>query len=228
MQEAYDHFREEKENISFGEWKSNMEERSPQFQFWSLTLKIELDYLLFLRSIRSRNFELYVLSIAKILPWLFALDHYHYARWLSIHLHDMQRLEQTDPQIHHEFCMKGNFVVSRRKKSFSSMGIDQRHEQLNKNLKGDGGMIGLTEDEEKLRRWMICTPETARAVYEFKSIISHNRNDHHCDFHHHEDSPSFQRRFHVNYLIAETLSWLTKVPHNLYKWDLEMSCPKVQ
>ena len=168
MQEAYDHFREEKENISFGEWKSNMEERSPQFQFWSLTLKIELDYLLFLRSIRSRNFELYVLSIAKILPWLFALDHYHYARWLSIHLHDMQRLEQTDPQIHHKFCMKGNFVVSRRKKSFSSMGIDQRHEQLNKNLKGDGGMIGLTEDEEKLRRWMICTPETARAVYEFK------------------------------------------------------------
>ena len=100
------------------------------------------------------------------------------------------------------------------------MGIDQRHEQLNKNLKGDGGMIGLTEDEEKLRRWMICTPETARAVYEFKSIISHNRNDHHCDFHHHEDSPSFQRRFHVNDLIAETLSWLTKVPHNLYKWDL--------
>ena len=47
MQEAYDHFREEKENISFGEWKSDMEERSPQFQFWSLTLKIELDYHLF-------------------------------------------------------------------------------------------------------------------------------------------------------------------------------------
>ena len=118
MQEAYNHFREEKENISFGEWKSNMEERSPQFQFWSLTLKIELDYLLFVRSIRSRNFELYVLSIAKILPWLFALDHYHYARWLLIHLHDMQRLEQTDPQIHHEFCMKGHFVVSRRKNHF--------------------------------------------------------------------------------------------------------------
>ena len=95
-----------------------MEERSPQFQFWSLTLKIELDYLLFLRSIRSRNFELYVLSIAKILPWLFALDHYHYARWLSIHLYDMQRLEQTDPQIHHEFCMKGNFVVSQKKLIF--------------------------------------------------------------------------------------------------------------
>ena len=40
---------------------------------------------------------------------------------------------------------------------------------------------------------------------EFKSIISHNRNDHHCDFHHHEDSPSFQRRFqkHVHDLIAE-------------------------
>ena len=28
------------------------------------------------------------------------------------------------------------------------MGIDQRHEQLNKDLKGDGGMIGLTEEME--------------------------------------------------------------------------------
>ena len=30
------------------------------------------------------------------------------------------------------------------------MGIDQHYEQLNKDVKGDGSAVGLTEDAEKL------------------------------------------------------------------------------
>ena len=32
------------------------------------------------------------------------------------------------------------------------MGLDQRQEQHNKGVKGEGGAIGLTEDEDKLWR----------------------------------------------------------------------------
>ena len=35
------------------------------------------------------------------------------------------------------------------------MALDQRRKQLNKDIKGDGGMVGLTEDEEKFRHWTI-------------------------------------------------------------------------
>ena len=67
----------------------------------------------------------------------------------------MEMLDKTDPTIYEAFMTNGSFVVCRTKNSFSAMGIDQRHEQLNKDVKGDDGIIGLTEDEEKLRRWMV-------------------------------------------------------------------------
>lgn len=89
---------------------------------------------------------------------MFVFDHYNYAQWMSIHLHGMEMLPETNPTIYHEFeANNGNFIVSRTSNSFSSMGLDQRHEQLNKDIKGDGGMVGLTEDEDELRRWSVCS-----------------------------------------------------------------------
>ena len=84
------------------------------------------------------------------------------------------------------------------------MGLDQRHEQLNKDIKGDGGMTGLTEDAERFRRWQICSPEQARIVAEFEEQCILKSNDH-GEFHHHEDSRSFQVKFKKNVedLIAE-------------------------
>ena len=50
-------------------------------------------------------------------------------------------------------------------------------------------MIGLTEDEKKLRPWHICSPEVARLVTEFENGTVLKENEH-SEFHHHEDSPS--------------------------------------
>ena len=50
------------------------------------------------------------------------------------------------------------------------MGIDQCHEQLNTIVKGDGGALGITEDEEKFRKWMVCGPEIAKMVKEFEHV----------------------------------------------------------
>ena len=56
------------------------------------------------------------------------------------------------------------------------MGIDQCHEQQNKLVKGDGGAIGLTEDEDRLRKWMVCGAEVARIVMEFEKKLSFKAN----------------------------------------------------
>ena len=116
---------------------------------------MEMDYLLFLRSIRLRNFDLYVHSLDKLLPWVFALDHYNYARWISVHQFDMEILHKKNPLVYQEFHAKGNFVVARTNDDFSSMALDQRHEQLSKDIKRDGDMVGVTEEEEKFRHWTI-------------------------------------------------------------------------
>ena len=35
-------------------------------------------------------------------------------------------------------------------------------------LSGNGGIVGLTEDEDKFRRWQICSPEVARVVFRIR------------------------------------------------------------
>lgn len=49
------------------------------------------------------------------------------------------------------------------------MAIDQAHEQNNAMVKGDGGAVGLTENPNALRRWMLSGPEMARLVNEFEA-----------------------------------------------------------
>ena len=61
-------------------------------------------------------------------------------------------------------------------------------------LSGNGGIVGLTEDEDKFRRWQICSPEVARVVSKFEDITVLKGNVH-SEFHHHEDSKTFQEKF---------------------------------
>jgi hypothetical protein len=82
--------------------------------------------------------------------------HTHYIWWLSVNVFDIKMLPATNPDIYQAFQELGCFVVWRTRNSFSSMGLDQRNEQQNKDVKGDGGFLGLTENEEELRRWMVC------------------------------------------------------------------------
>ena len=126
-----------------------------------------------------------------------AFDHYNYARWMSVHQFDMEILHEANSLVYQEFHANGNFVVARTNNDFSSMALDQRHEQLNKDIKGDGGMVGLTEDAEKFRHWTICSPEIAKAVAESEegTVLQEKQ---HGRFHHHEDSNSFQIRFAKN------------------------------
>lgn len=52
---------------------------------------------------------------------------------------------------------------------FSAMPIDQAHEQNNACVKSDGGAVGLTDNPNALRRWMIAGPEVARVIGEFEN-----------------------------------------------------------
>ena len=57
-------------------------EQHPQFYYWSSVMELKLLYLMnmYIRSLREGNFNLYVDTLNKLVSWLFALDHVHYAR----------------------------------------------------------------------------------------------------------------------------------------------------
>ena len=94
---------------------------------------MELESLLFqfVKSLRSADFELFLSSLESIVPWMFALDHTHYARWLSVFVEDLNHL---NPSLREAF-MDGKFVVRKTDRQFSCMGVDQAHEQNNKLIK---------------------------------------------------------------------------------------------
>lgn len=118
---------------------------------------------------------LYVESLEALAPWFFALDHTNYARWIPIHIRDMKSLPASIKQ-----QFKDCWVVQKTKNKFSSIPIDQAHEQNNAVLKGSGGMIGLTENPSAFRKWMIAGPEQARLIVEFDSQFLNPSSDSDC------------------------------------------------
>lgn len=135
---------------------------------------------------------MYVEVLTEMVHWMFALDKTNYSRWLPIHIRDMSSLERQLPDVHNEF-MKGKFVVSKTYNKFSSIAIDQAHEQNNAVVKRDGGAVGITENAAALRRWMLSGPEISRLIQEFETAI--NRPTRSKDACHHEETKSTQLSF---------------------------------
>ena len=102
-------------------------------------------------------------TLGKLAPWLFDMDRTRYSRWVSVHIRDMTRLKDTHPSVYRQFA-QGHFTVQKTGHTFSSMALDQNHEQLDE---GDGGAVGFTENPVALLRWMVAGPEIARLVNEF-------------------------------------------------------------
>ena len=59
-------------------------------------------------------------------------------------------------------------------------------------VKGDGGVIGITENETALRRWTVAGPETARLLTEYEEKHSKKQKE---SERHHEQIPSVQKTF---------------------------------
>ena len=119
------------------------------FRLWNLILYLELVLLEFVMLIRSGNFGLYMDSLKLIVLWMFSLDHDNYARWLPVHISEMDHLHKNHPSVCNEFST-GKFTVQKTNRKFSRIVLDHNYEQVNAKVKGVSGVIGLTEDVNSL------------------------------------------------------------------------------
>lgn len=194
QQSAYEKYiatAEERPILSFTLWKDQMSEKCPHFLFWSRVMELQLLCLQLVKAFRTSDFKLYVESLTKLMPWMYALDQTHYSRWLPVHIRDMQELRVKHPDVYEKFT-NGFFVVHKTKKKFSAIALDQGHEQENAVVKGEGGAVGLTENPSALKRWMIGGPEIARIVQEFEKTTETSSDDNEK---HHEQSYGHQVAF---------------------------------
>ena len=63
--------------------------------FWNLYLKLVQLLLDYVSAERDNNFLLHLETFAEILPFDFICNHQNYARWGSVHIAEMHKL-QTD------------------------------------------------------------------------------------------------------------------------------------
>lgn len=147
-----------------------METDQPQFAYWMLVFKLQLCVLQLVNSVLSADFKKYIESLTMLMPWFFALDHINYAHWLAVHIRDLSMLESSHHAVFQEF-MAGSFTVQKSHRVFSSIALDQAHEQCNALVKGEGGAIGLTSNLNALKRWMIAGPEISSIIKEFEAQL---------------------------------------------------------
>ena len=185
---------EDDEPMDFNGWILLQRRDNPQFLYWFITLELELLALAFVRSLRTGDFQMYLDILPHIVPWFFSLNHTHYARWMSVHLTDMVSLESKHPDVAAEF-KKGKFTMSNSQRSFSRLAIDQGHEQNNAVMKGDGGIIGLTQDTGSLLRWALAGPEIVRVISEFEATFVRNASRSMPPTCHHDQNKATQQRF---------------------------------
>jgi len=144
---------------------------------------------------------MYVDILAQLCPWTFALDAVHYSRWLPVFVRTLQDLPEKHPDIHAEF-LRGNFSSTKTAKPFSAISDDQLHEHNNKFIKGEGGAIGILDNENALLKWMVSGPRISSLIEEFekKSFLKDEKDG---GAKHHEDNNAFEKRFltHVKEMI---------------------------
>ena len=104
---------------------------------------------------------------------------------------DLVNIQKNCPAVHAQF-LRGNFVTQKTSNKFFVLAHDQVHEQLNVMVKGDGGAIGLTENEAALTRWMVAGPEMAKMLQGYDKKHSKAKID---PEQHHEQTQSVQKRF---------------------------------
>ena len=132
--------------------------------------------LIYIRSICEGDFEPYIDSVTKLIPWMIALDHTDYARWMSIHIRDMMNLSSKHPEVLAEF-KEGKFVVHNTVKSFSAIAFDQCHQQNNVVVKGTGDLTGNPHG-----RWMVAGTEISRITTNFEGqVLQILKNNQHLE-----------------------------------------------
>ena len=118
----------------FEDWCHRRAKYIPHFQYWATVLELEMLVLVYVRSLQQASFAMYLAALTELVPWFHALDNTHYARWIPVHPRDMAALQMKHPGVARK-CVAGNFTVRKTKNVFSSIPIDQAHEQNNALIK---------------------------------------------------------------------------------------------
>ena len=116
-----------------------------EFQALRIYMRMVERLLLFIHASRSKNWMLHLASGEELVKDFVSNDRLNYRRLMPVYLADMQEVKTSDSEIW-QYLGEGNFSVTKSKIPFTSIGVDHAREQVNKILKSDGGLCGISSN----------------------------------------------------------------------------------
>ena len=176
-------------------WAKACAKTNNMFKYWLLVLNFQIDYLLFVRSLREGNYALFVNVLSSLVIWFFIFDQIHYARWVSVHVQDLLTMPITCPVIHGQIFSQGHFAVQISNREFSKIHYDQAHEQANKVIKSIRGPISFVNraKDDLQRRWEVAGPEIVEYLENVEKKLKPEKTEGIQP--HHEDNPSMNSMY---------------------------------
>ena len=148
------------------------EESSPVFKFARLLLSMHMVQLvlLFIKAVRTADWDLDFSSLKAFTKYFFAYDKLNYPRMIPLYLAEMKALKHTDPLTWEEF-QNCNWVVNKTSIPFCAIGFDHALEHLNRGMKVAGGLVGITLNENARVRFFLTAPRLKCLADEAKTMV---------------------------------------------------------
>ena len=160
---------------------------SPLSKFSMTYVKMVLLLLNYTRPVRTGDWALHLKTLEEFGPFFFALNRSSYARFVPVYVAMMQDLRLKNPRAW--TYLEKHWVVRKSLVSFTSLGCDHALEQVNRALKGDGGLVGITNNPSTRTKFFLIQDELlAIKAKSFGRSATASK--------HHKDSPAVTKKTH--------------------------------
>ncbi|KAK3097137.1 hypothetical protein FSP39_006702 [Pinctada imbricata] len=123
---------------------------SPTFQYWDMLIQAIQVMLSFIRAEREGTWSLHLKAVADMIPYFFVTNRTNYCRWTPVYLLDMISLPDEVRTSFNE----GKFAIRQIPGFFNGIWSDMATEKtVIKDMKGVGGIVGMTQNKSALLRW---------------------------------------------------------------------------
>lgn len=157
----------------FNEKLESLKSNGPTAQLWLQYIEMVTLIRDFIQAERTGNWNLHLVTIAKMLPYFCASGHFHYAKCAHLYLQEMSTLKETLPgQEYEKFTKEGLFTIRRSDRFWSGLWSDLTIEQtLMRTMKSQGGLTrgrGITENV--LFKWVHSMPTAHKVIESLESF----------------------------------------------------------
>ena len=172
----------------------------PLYKWARMYMRQVMSLLNFLSSIKDPDIYMYLASLENLCKYFFSYNRLDYALNITEYLARVNNTRTTDPNMWN-LLKAGGFALKSNSIPFAGIAVDQGQEFLNKILKGDGGLRGITNRPAALLQFCLTASELARLALETEELIGVNPTPKQKQHHHLSSAKFIQRQNNVEVLF---------------------------